>query len=257
MIDTHSHIDLPIFQDDFQGVLERARRAGVRGQIMPGVIAASWSRILSLAGQEDDLFAAIGLHPLYLSHHSAADLKQLRTHALAGKLVAIGEIGLDYFHKDADRPAQQQLFESQLDIAAEAKLPILLHVRKAHDQVQATIRRKRFGCGGIVHAFSGSMQQAENYVKLGFLISVCGTITYDRAVRVRRVASGLPLSSLVIETDSPDIPPAAHHGQRNYPEYLPEIVSSLAALRSCSESTIIEKSSDNTRGLLLHLANQE
>lgn len=257
MIDTHSHIDLPIFNNDFQRVLEGARQAGVRAQIMPGVIAGSWPRILHLAEQEDDLFAAIGLHPLYLSHHGAADLKQLHTHAMAGNLVAIGEIGLDYFHKDADRPAQQQLFEAQLDIAAEVKLPILLHVRKAHDQVQATIRRKRFSCGGIVHAFSGSMQQAENYVKLGFLISICGTVTYGRAVRVRRVAAALPLSSLVLETDSPDIPPATHHGQRNCPEYLPEIVSTLALLRRCSESTIIAASSANTSGLLSHMANQK
>jgi TatD DNase family protein len=256
VIDTHSHIDLPIFVDDFQEVLNRARQAGVRRQILPGVIASSWPRILQLSQQEQDLFAAIGLHPLYLRHHTAADLHQLHTHALAGKLVAMGEIGLDYFHKDADRRAQQLLFESQLDIAAEADLPLLLHVRKAHDEVQATLRRRRFACGGIVHAFSGSLQQARHYLKLGFLISVCGTVTYDRATRIRKVLASLPLSSLVLETDSPDIPPVAHHGMRNCPEYLPEIVSSLAVLRGESPELILESTTSNVHGLLPQLKGQ-
>lgn len=203
-----------------------------------------------LAKEEPDLFPAIGLHPLYLSYHGKDDLDELKHCAETANLVAIGEIGLDYFVKNANRSAQQELFEAQLTIAEEAKLPVLLHVRKAHDQVQATIRRLKYTGGGIVHAFNGSLQQAEHYIKLGFLISVCGTITYDRATKIRSVAAALPLTSLVVETDSPDIPPAAHYGERNYPEFLPEIVSSLAELRGEGVSLLVQQTNENARRML-------
>lgn len=250
LIDTHSHIDLGIFSDDFQQVLCRARKDGVITQILPGVQKSGWDRIFKLCDMERDLHPAIGLHPMYLRHHTPSDLRKLSEHASSGKLVAIGEIGLDYFIEDADRSAQQQLFEAQLEIATAAKLPILLHVRKAHDQVQKILRRKHFCNGGIVHAFSGSLQQAENYLKLGFLISICGTITYDRAIKIRGVATQLPLESLVLETDSPDIPPSAFHGQRNSPEYLPEVLASLTKLRKESMEEIAEQTTKNARTLL-------
>jgi TatD DNase family protein len=247
LIDTHSHIDLDVFSADFHEVLTRARQAGVVTQILPGVYRNGWKRILKLCAAEKDLYPGIGLHPMYLQHHGPDDLMALRSHAWAGELKAIGEIGLDYFIKDADRSAQQELFEAQLGIAAESELPVLLHVRKAHDQVQATLRRMRFSNGGIVHAFSGSLQQAEQYLKLGFLISICGTITYDRATRIRAVATTLPLHSLVLETDSPDLPPAAYHGQRNSPEYLPCILSSLSELRNEPAHLIAEQTTLNAR----------
>ncbi len=250
LIDTHSHIDLPAFQDDFQEVLHGARKAGVTAQILPGVCRSGWERIFSLAATEEDLHPAVGLHPMYLTHHGGDDLDLLQAHAREGNLKAIGEIGLDYFITDSDRSAQQELFAAQLSIAAEAKLPVLLHVRKAHDQVQAILRRMRFACGGIVHAFSGSLQQAEHYLQLGFLISVCGTVTYDRATRIRSVIAELPLQSLVLETDSPDIPPAAHHGQRNCPAYLPQILDSLALLRGESVQQIAKQTTENARNLL-------
>ena len=239
-----------MFHDDFQDILERARKAGVVAQVLPGVIRSGWKRIMHVSHAEPDLFPAIGLHPLYLSHHGKKDLDELKHHALTANLVAIGEIGLDYFVKNANRSAQQELFEAQLAIATEAKLPVLLHVRKAHDQVQATIRRLKYTGGGIVHAFNGSLQQAEHYIKLGFLISVCGTITYDRATKIRSVATALPLTSLVVETDSPDIPPATHYGERNYPEFLPEIVSSLAELRGEDVSLLVQQTNENARRLL-------
>ncbi len=250
LIDTHSHIDLAVFSEDFHEVLARARQVGVIAQVLPGVYRAGWQRIFDICHTENDLFPAIGLHPMYLGHHGPDDLTILRTHASSGKLKAIGEIGLDYFIKNADRSAQQELFEAQLSLASEFGLPVLLHVRRAHDQVQAIIRKRGFSCGGIVHAFSGSLQQAEHYIKLGFLISICGTITYDRATKIRSVATKVPLESLVIETDSPDIPPAAHHGQRNSPEYLPEIVWSLAELRGESVEKIAEQTTANARNLL-------
>ena len=250
LIDTHSHIDLGVFSDDFHQVLSRARKAGVIAQVLPGVQSGGWDRILKLCATEKDLYPAIGLHPMYMRYHTPDDLIVLLEHALSGKLVAIGEIGLDYFVKNIDKEAQQELFEAQLRIATETKLPVLLHVRKAHDQVQKTLRQLHFSNGGIVHAFSGSLQQAEHYVKLGFMISICGTVTYDRATKIRAVATQLPLESLVLETDSPDIPPSAFHGQRNSPEYLPEILHSLAKLRRESATEIAEQTTQNARNLL-------
>ena len=249
LIDTHNHIDLGIFSNDFSQVLARARAAGVVAQVLPGVCRDGWERIVGLCSKEEDLYPAIGLHPMYLQHHGADDLVSLREYAVSGKLVAIGEIGLDYFIKNTDFSAQQNLFEAQLEIASESGLPVLLHARKAHDQVQKTLRRLRFCGGGIAHAFSGSRQQAEKYLELGFMVSICGTITYDRANKIRAVAAKLPLQSLVLETDSPDIPPAMHHGQRNSPEYLPEILVALAELRKESIEEIARQTTANARGL--------
>lgn len=222
----------------------------MEAQVLPGVVRSGWQRILQLSEEEHDLYPAIGLHPMYLSQHGQDDLEALRQFALDGCLVAIGETGLDYYIENADRSAQQEMFEAQLAIAMEAGLPVLLHVRKAHDQVQATVRRLGFAGGGIVHAFNGSLQQAEHYIKLGFLISICGTITYTRATKIRKVAKTLPLTSLVIETDSPDIPPSTHYGEQNFPEFLPEILSTLAGLRMESYEQVAHQLAKNSRLLL-------
>ncbi len=212
---------------------------------------------MDLADREQDLFAAIGLHPMYMQMHSQEHLEELDVHAQNGNLVGVGEIGLDYFIKDGDRRAQQHLFETQLEIAEHYGLPVLLHVRKAHDQVQATLRRKKFSHGGIVHAFSGSLQQAVNYIKLGFKISFGGTITYDRATKIRAVASSLPLESIVLETDAPDIPPRTHHGERNSPEYLPLILHALAELRPEPVAELAAQTTRNTIDTLQLKLNQK
>lgn len=250
LIDTHSHIDLHGFSHDHREVLSRSRNNGVIAQILPGVCRDWWSNLFAFCGREPDLFAAPGLHPMYLGKHSSAHLEELRHHAASGNAVALGEIGLDYFIKDIDSGLQQVFLEEQLRIAKEYDLPVLLHVRKAHDQVQATLRRHRFNNGGIVHAFSGSPQQADNYLKLGFKISFGGTITYDRATRIRAIARYLPLEALVLETDAPDIPPAVHHGERNSPEYLPLILDALAQIRPEPKAVLAEQTTRNAIDIL-------
>ncbi len=249
LIDTHSHIDVDIFSGDRQEVLGRARTVGVIGQILPGICQSLWPRLLSLCRQEKDLYPAIGLHPMYLNAHRPEHLRELYKHAQSNTLVAIGEIGLDYYIT-VDRKEQQSLFNKQLDVAAETCLPILLHVRKAHDQVLSTLRKRNFTHGGIVHAFSGSMQQAEHYLKLGFLISFCGNITYKRAKKLQKIAKFLPLESIVLETDSPDLPPAAHNGERNSPEYLPEILETLSDIREESMEALALATTQNACRLL-------
>lgn len=250
LVDTHCHLDILECFPRFDEALVRAKAAGVQTLIFPGVDQTGWQRMMSLCRRDIGVFAAPGLHPLYLSRHRPHHLEELSALARQGGIVAIGEIGLDYFVQSLDRAAQQQLFEEQLLIAASARLPILLHVRKAHDQVLATLRRKRFACGGIVHAFNGSLQQARQFIQLGFCISACGTLTYDRARRIRNVAIELPREALVLETDAPDIPPASHRGEANLPEYLPEVLDALAALRGEPRELTASYTTANARRVL-------
>ena len=250
LIDTHCHLDIIAFKERFTQLLAGARQAGVAKIVLPGVDRDGWERILTLSRRERGLYAAPGLHPMYLSHHRRHHLEELELLAAEGDIVAIGEIGLDYHVAGLDRGVQQELFEKQLQIADAAGLPVLLHVRKAHDQVLATLRRKRFSRGGIVHAFNGSLQQAEQFIQLGFIISICGTITYDRAQRIRKIATLLPTEALVIETDAPDIPLAGHRGEDNLPQYLPEVLSTLANLRKESIDAVARYTSANTERVL-------
>ncbi len=231
LIDTHCHLDIKEFSPQFDLLLTRAKEAGVQRIILPGVDRDGWDRMLELCRTRQGLYPAPGLHPMYLSQHRPQHLEELEKLTRTADLVAIGEIGLDYYIEGSDRAAQQELFERQLEIASQARLPILLHVRKAHDQVMKTLRAKRFSHGGIVHAFSGSAEQARQYIKLGFGIGLCGTLTYDRARRIRAIAAELPQEAIVLETDAPDIPLAGHRGENNRPEFLPEILEILAELR--------------------------
>lgn len=250
LIDTHCHLDISAFEGRFERLLKNARQTGVVKMILPGVDREGWERIMTLSRREEGLFAAPGLHPLYLAHHLPRHLEELKALALGGGIVAIGEIGLDYHVPGLDRAVQQQLFEEQLKIADAAGLPILLHVRKAHDQVLATLRRKRFSQGGIVHAFNGSLQQAGHFLRLGFVISVCGTITYDRARRIRKMAVELPPEAIVVETDAPDIPLAGRRGEENLPEYLPEVVAMLADLRGENPEITAAYTTNNAKRVL-------
>jgi TatD DNase family protein len=250
LIDTHCHLDLDLFDTDRHEVLVESRESGVAAFIVPGVYRSRWQNILRLCQDETDLFPALGLHPMYMDCHSPADLHELERHAASRNLVALGEIGLDFYIHDPDHRKQHTLLEKQLDIAAKHQLPILLHVRKAHDRVQALLRRKQFRHGGIVHAYSGSLQQAEHYTRLGFKIGVGGTITYDRATRIRHIAATLPLDTLVLETDAPDIPPAQYHNSRNSPQYLPLILNSLADIRNQSRAAVAGATTANARHIL-------
>jgi TatD DNase family protein len=252
LIDTHCHLDVAEFRHDYHQVLARAAAVGVSDLVVPAVTCAGWPGLLALCRQEDGCHAALGLHPLYLDRHRPQHLDELSDRIVTENVRAIGEIGLDYWGtvQDRIRRQQQELFERQVRLAKKNGLPLLLHARQAHDQVTATLRRLGFSFGGIVHAFSGSRQQAQRYLDLGFAIGVGGTITYDRAARVRGVVAALPLTSLVLETDAPDIAPAAHRRQRNSPEYLPEILSSLAELRSESRGRIAETTTRNARTVL-------
>lgn len=234
-IDTHTHLDFPDFDLDRQQVLARCAEVGVGRLVILGVYQQNWDRLWRLVEADNRLFAAFGLHPVYLEQHQSAHLDELadRLKRLVGhpQLCAVGEIGLDYFLAQLDRERQQQLFDNQLSLAAEVDLPALLHVRRAHADTIALLKRHRLRRGGIVHAFAGSLEEAREYIKLGFKLGLGGAATWRQAKRLRRTLAALPINSLVLETDSPDMAPSFHAHQRNSPEFLPQICQELAAVR--------------------------
>ena len=249
LIDTHTHLDFPDFACDREPLLARSRALGVEQMVVLGVYQRNWQRLWDLVQTDSQLYAAFGLHPVYLNEHRAEHLTELEgwLNRLAGhrQLCAVGEIGLDYFLPELDRHQQQQLFEAQLALAADAQLPALLHVRRSHAQVIATLKRFRLRRGGIIHAFAGSREEAREYIKLGFKLGLGGAATWPQALRLHNVIADLPLQSIVLETDSPDMAPAMFPNQRNSPEHLPAICQALANIMGISAQRLAAASTAN------------
>ena len=243
LVDSHSHFDAPEFDGDRDAALARARAAGVTRQVVPAVAASSWPKLREVCAQDAGLFAAYGLHPMYLSEHRPAHLEDLRTWIEREKPVAVGECGLDFFVEGLDAETQQQYFDGQLRLAREFDLPVIVHARRAVDAVIASV--KRVGrLRGVVHSFSGSPEQARQLRQLGFLIGLGGPVTYERANRLRALARTMPLDYLLLETDAPDQPDAGIRGQRNEPARLPVVRDVIAGLRGI---TAVEVSQATTR----------
>jgi TatD DNase family protein len=249
LIDSHCHLDFRVFDKDRADIVSHCQLLGITDIVVPGVTARSWRRLLELCDQTDLLHPALGLHPLFMDEHKIDDLTALKTLVATAQPVAIGEIGLDFYLPDHDKQAQVDLLIEQLKIAQSAQLPVLLHVRRAHDQAISLLKKYRVA-GGIVHAFNGSLQQAEHYQKLNFVMGVGGVITHAKATRLRKLFSQLPLSSIVLETDAPDMPLSEMSDQRNTPENIPKILAALAAIRSESEMELATITTDNAKRIL-------
>lgn len=248
LIDSHCHLDDDRFAADRAAVLARARTSGVGTQIIPAITAAWWPRLRALCAAHDDLFPAYGLHPLYLAEHRPAHIRALERWLEQEPAVAVGECGLDYYVPNLDREAQADYFQRQLAIADNADLPVIIHARRATDEVLKYIRR-RSGLRGVIHSFVGSEQQARQFIERGFYLGFGGTLTYPRAQRLRRLAQILPLHALLLETDAPDQPLSSHRGERNEPAYLPEVLAIFAELRATDPAQLAAIFSANTRTL--------
>ncbi|MGN8343481.1 TatD family hydrolase [Pseudomonas sp. SMV71] len=253
LIDTHTHLDFPDFDADRPALLAESRALGVREMVVLGVYRNNWQRVWDLVQSDPQLHAALGLHPVYLEQHQPEDLTHLRDWLarVAGhrQLCAVGEIGLDYYVQTLDRERQQALFEAQLQLAAQFELPVLIHVRRSHAAVIATLKRIGLKRAGIIHAFAGSLEEAREYIKLGFKLGLGGAATWPQALRMHRVLAQLPLEAVVLETDSPDMAPAMFPGQRNSPAHLPAICAALAQIMSISPERLAEASTQNARQL--------
>ncbi|WP_130908141.1 TatD family hydrolase [Pseudomonas sp. Sample_16] len=253
LIDTHTHLDFPDFDADRQALMAESRALGVREMVVLGVCQDNWQRVWELVQDDPDLHAAFGLHPVYLDDHRPEHLTQLGDWLtrLAGhrQLCAVGEIGLDYYIETLDRQRQQALFEAQLQLAVDFNLPALIHVRRSHAAVIATLKRFKSKRAGIIHAFAGSQEEAREYIKLGFKLGLGGAATWPQALRMHRVLAKLPLESVVLETDSPDMAPAMFPGQRNSPAHLPAICAALADIMTISPAQLAAASTANAREL--------
>ena len=248
LVDSHSHFDAPEFDGDRDAALARARAAGVTRQVVPAVAASSWPKLREVCAQDAGLFAAYGLHPMYLAEHRPAHLEDLRTWIEREKPVAVGECGLDFFVEGLDAETQQQYFDGQLRLAREFDLPVIVHARRAVDAVIASIRRIG-GLRGVVHSFSGSPEQARQLWQLGFLIGLGGPVTYERANRLRTLARTMPLDHLLLETDAPDQPDAGIRGQRNEPARLPVVRDVIADLRGITADEVSQATTRNAERL--------
>lgn len=265
LIDTHCHLDAAEFDPDREAVIVRAQQAGVKGIVLPAVEVGNFQAVQSLAHALPGGCYALGIHPLYVPKASEADLDRLDAwlsrHINDPRLVAVGEIGLDFFVPELCEPAmrerQQHFYEVQLDLALNYQLPVLLHVRRSQDMLLKALRR-RPSVGGIAHAFNGSFQQAGQFIDQGFALGFGGAMTFTRALQLRRLATQLPLEHLVLETDAPDIPPAwlgqpgAVRG-RNEPAEVARIAQALAELRDVPVEDVINFTAQTARRVLPRL----
>ncbi|KRD48235.1 DNAase [Acidovorax sp. Root275] len=265
-IDTHCHLDAPEFDPDRDAVRAEAQAQGVAHCVIPAVERSNWATVRALAHRHGDSYA-LGIHPLYTGRAHDADLEllaqELEQHRADPRLVAIGEIGLDFFVPGLDAARQERFYRVQLQLARRFDLPVILHVRRSSDRLLKGLRELPVQ-GGIAHAFNGSLQQAQAFIALGFKLGFGGAMTYDRALQLRRLAAELPAEALVVETDAPDIPPhwlyatAAQRAEglaqgRNAPGELPRIASALAEVRGQPREVLAGITCANALGALPRL----
>jgi TatD DNase family protein len=248
LTDSHCHLDAGEFDADRGEVIARARQAGVTRQVVPATDAAGWSKLREVCAGSNGLFAAYGLHPMFLEAHQPQHLRDLRDWIEREHPVAIGECGLDFHVDGLDHDTQQRYFRAQLALARDFDLPLIVHARKATEAVIMAVR-KVGGLRGVVHSYAGSEEQARQLWDNGFMIGLGGPVTYDRAQRLRRLAASMPLEHLLLETDAPDQPDVDHRGQRNEPARLDRVCQVIAGLRGQTIDEVAKVTSDNATRL--------
>ena len=250
LFDTHCHLDFPEFKNNLKKMVMKAKEVGISGILIPGVKKDGWRNIRQLAAQYSICHSALGLHPLFIEEHKNTDLHDLELALSVGPVAAIGEIGLDFYNAGSNRSLQLHFFTTQVNIAKVANSPIILHVRKAHDEVIKILTQLKFKGGGIVHAFNGSEHQAKKYCDLGFKLGFGGAMTFPRAAKLHRLASTLPLESIVLETDAPDMAPITCKTKYNTPLHLFDNYRCLVTLRSESAVQVAKQTTINAMNVL-------
>ncbi|MEW5868286.1 MAG: TatD family hydrolase [Chloroflexota bacterium] len=266
LVDTHCHLNFDSFDGDREQVLARARQAGLARLLNPGVDLASSQAAVNLAGANPEVYAAVGVHPNDALSWNAATLDELRALARQPKVVAIGEIGLDYYRERAPHPLQAQVLEGQLALAAELGLPVVIHIRNASPEDRrasadalAMLSAWRAGLQqqspalwarpGVLHSFSDGPEMARRAVESGFYLGISGPVTFRKALELQDVAAVVPLERLLIETDAPFLTPHPHRGQRNEPAYVRYVAEKIAQLRSLPLGEIERQTAQNAAQL--------
>lgn len=247
LIDSHAHLNFPQFDADREAVIARARKAGLVAILNVGTDLASSRAAVKLAEKYDFLYAAVGVHPHDARTLTPTVLDELRRLARHPKVVAIGEVGLDYYRDLSPRPMQQWAFADQLALAAELGLPVVVHSREAHDDVLATLQG--WDGVGVLHSYSAGPERLEEVLELGFYIGISGPVTFPKANRLRAVAAAVPLDRLLVETDCPYLTPVPHRGRRNEPAYVQYVVEAVARARETSPKAVARATADNARRL--------
>ncbi|MCP4334441.1 MAG: TatD family hydrolase [Gammaproteobacteria bacterium] len=248
LIDSHCHLDDDRFDELRDDVIAEAAALGVARMIVPATTANRWEKVKQLCDRHADLHAAYGLHPMFVEQHQAAHLRELDEWLECERPVAVGECGLDFFTSRIDEKWQKQLFQEQLLLADNHRLPVIVHVRKAMDEVISLLRRQARH-GGVVHSFSGSEQQARQLYDLGFKLGIAATVGFERARKLRAVVAAMPLDALLLESDAPDQPGGAHRGQLNRPVYIVEHLQTIADLRQLEVEELAAALTRNTESL--------
>jgi len=256
LIDSHAHIDLATFDIDREQVFARARQGGIRAIINVGLDAESSRASLEMTKQYDDVFSTVGFHPHEASKMKDGDLKTLAELAQDDRVVAVGEIGLDFYRNLSARKSQEQAFKKQLDLAVELGLPVVVHCRNAHREVYKILSgwvKSTLSAGrlrrGVIHCFSGDIELAQRYIEIGFYISLAGSVTYPSAGELVQVAREIPLDRLLLETDAPFLAPQAYRGKRNEPAYVALIAEKVAQVREVPREKVAEEAAKNTISL--------
>ena len=244
LIDSHVHTDDHRFDPDRPEILQAARSANIIAQVVPAVSMRLWPRVKQLCNEHQDLYACYGLHPCFCDEHSPGDIEALAGWLSKERPVAVGECGLDYQISNADKAQQQRLFSAQLALAREFNLPIVIHARKAVEDVIRMIRASGH-YRGVVHSYNGSSQQARRLIDLGYKLSFGGAATFERAKHLRTLIAELPLDALLLETDAPDQADSLHKGQRNQPAWLIDVCKNFSQLRGESAAQFASATTQN------------
>jgi TatD DNase family protein len=247
LIDSHAHLDSSKFDGDREAVIERAREAGVAAILNVAGDLASSRAAVALAERHDFIYAAVGVHPHDARTVTPAVLDELRAMAPHPKVVAIGEIGLDYYRDFSPRPVQRQVFADQLALAAELGLPVAVHSREALDDVLAALRG--WEGTGVLHSYSGGPERLEEVLELGFSIGISGPVTFPKAEPLWAVAAAVPLGRLLVETDCPYLTPVPYRGRRNEPAYVRYVAEAVARAREMEAEPLARAAADNARRL--------
>jgi TatD DNase family protein len=246
LIDTHAHLDMPEFKADLPQVIERAHEAGVATIMTVGIDAASCRKAIEIAETYPGVFAILGVHPHDAAQVGEGDLDRLTVLARHEKVKAWGEIGLDFFRNLSPPAIQQEVFRRQITIAKELKLPLVIHSRAATQETIACLREEGAGeVGGVIHCFSGDAKAARHYLEMGFVISIPGVITFNKAQGLREVVKGLPADVLMLETDAPFLAPVPHRGKRNEPAYVRLVAEAIAGIRKQDLSELAAQTTRN------------
>jgi len=254
LIDTHVHLDMSHFDEDREEVIARAAAAGVLPLITIGVTLETSRAAVRLADAHGEVYAAVGIHPHDARNWDQETPRILRDLAAHPKVVAIGEIGLDYYRDYSPRDVQRHVFRSQLDMAGELGKPVIVHDREAHEDtlriLEAWAGERNTNAGpGVLHCFSGDRRMAERVIALGFYLGFDGPVTYKNARRLREMIGSLPAERLVVETDAPFLAPHPYRGKRNEPAYVPLIAEAIAAARGMGAAALAKQTTANACSL--------